>query len=312
MTSRLPFSTLFSTGDVMTQDFSGLSVALATPFTDQGDVDMAAFRRLTAHVVDGGVDVLVVLGSTGEGATVLDSERDGLIEACLEEAKGLPVVVGTGHNATRQTALLTKRAQQLGAHGALVVTPYYNKPTPNGLVAHYAAVAEAAPGMPIILYNVPGRTGLNLTPSTLSRLWENPQVVALKESTSNLRQMEEIYRALPLGKQLLCGDDDMTLPAIAAGACGLVSVMGNLIPRETKAFVDAALGADYAQARAWQSRLLPVIEALFTESNPIPLKAGLQQMGLAGDMVRLPLVPAEAGTRAKLASALAALQEVTQ
>ncbi len=292
----------------MTADFSGLSVALATPFTPSGDVDLHAFRRLVRYVGEGGADTLVVLGSTGEAATILDDERDALISACLEEAGGRTVVVGTGHNATRQAAAMTRRAQQLGAQGALVVTPYYNKPTPSGLVAHYASVAEAAPGMPLIAYNVPGRTGLNLTPAALQRLWENPQVVAVKESSGNLRQMEDIARHLPDGKLLLCGDDDLTLPAIAAGASGLVSVMGNVVPAETKAFVEAARRGDYASARAWQARLLPLIEALFVESNPIPLKAGLSLLGLAGDVLRLPLTTPEATTRAKVESGLALAQ----
>ncbi len=289
----------------MTLACEGLSVALATPFTPSGEVDLPAFRRLVRFVGQGGADVLVVLGSTGEAATILDEERDALISACLEEAGGRPVVVGTGHNATRQAAALTRRAQQLGAQGALVVTPYYNKPTPDGLVAHFAAVAEAAPGLPLVAYNVPGRTGLNLTPTALGRLWENPQVVAVKESSGNLRQMEEIARTLPEGKVLLCGDDDLTLPAIAAGASGLVSVMGNLIPGETKAFVEAARRGDYGEARQWQARLLPLIEALFVESNPIPLKAGLVLLDLGHDLLRLPLTSPQASTRAKVAAGLA-------
>ena len=156
-----------------TADFSGLSVALATPFTPSGEVDMKAFRALVKHVAKGGADVLVVLGSTGEAATITEDERDPLIAATLEEARGKKVVAGTGHNSTRQTVAWTKRAQELGAHGALIVTPFYNKPTPQGLVAHFRAAADAAPGLPFIVYNVPGRTGLNLTPAALQLLWQN-------------------------------------------------------------------------------------------------------------------------------------------
>ena len=288
----------------MTLDLSGLSVALATPFTPAGEVDLPAFRKLVRHVVAGGVDVLVPLGSTGEAATILDSERDAIVDACLEECGGRPVVVGTGHNATRHAAMWTWRAQGLGAAGALVVTPYYNKPTPSGLVAHFMAVAEAAPGFPLVVYNVPGRTGLNLTPATLARLWENPQVVAVKESSGNLAQIAEIARTLPKGKQLLSGDDNLALASIAVGADGLISVLANLLPGETAAMVASAREGNLEEARRLHQQLLPLMDALFLESNPIPLKAGLKLLGLGEDLVRLPLVPADATTRKRLAEAL--------
>lgn len=290
----------------MTSTFAGLSVALATPFTEAGEVDVKAFRALVRHVVGGGTDVLVVLGSTGEAATITEDERDPLITACLEEAGGRPVVVGTGHNSTRQTALWTRRAQELGAQGALIVTPYYNKPTPQGLVEHFEAAAAAAPGLPFIVYNVPGRTGLNLTPAALQLLWKNPQVVAVKESSGSVAQIAEVARTLPAGKTLLSGDDNLALPSIAVGAEGLVSVLGNLLPRETKALVDAARAGRRDEAARLHARLLPVIDALFVESNPIPLKAGLQRLGLGGDFLRLPLTRATEATRTRLAEAMAA------
>ncbi len=286
-------------------DFSGLSVALATPFTSSGDLDMKAFRALVRHVAGGGADVLVVLGSTGEAATIAENERDPLITATLEEAGGKKVVAGTGHNSTRQTVAWTKRAQELGAHGALIVTPFYNKPTPQGLVAHFHAAAEAAPGLPFIVYNVPGRTGLNLTPTALQLLWENKQVVAVKESSGNVAQIGEIARARPAGKTLLSGDDNLALASLAVGAEGLVSVLGNMVPKETKQLVEAARAGRRDEAIELNNRLLPLIDALFLESNPIPLKAGLQIMGLGGDFVRLPLVPASEATRARLKDALA-------
>lgn len=295
----------------MTLDLSGLTVALATPFTSTGGVDLPAFRKLVRHMVAGGVDTLVPLGSTGEAATVLDEERDALIAACLEEAQGRPVVVGTGHHATRQAAALTRRAQALGAAGALVVTPYYNKPTPEGLVAHYAAVAEAAPGLPLVAYNVPGRTGLNLAPATLMRLWENPQVVAVKESSGSLAQIAEMVRTLPPGKQVLSGDDNLALASLAVGAVGLVSVLGNALPRETAALVAAARQGDRAEALRLHQQLLPLMDALFLESNPIPLKALLQMLGLGSDRLRLPLVPAAPATRTRLAEALCLATEGT-
>jgi len=284
--------------------FSGLLVALATPFTPDGSVDLPAFKRVVRHVVDGGGDGLVVLGSTGEAATLVEAERDALIDACLECAGTVPVIAGTGSNATRQTELWTRRAQDLGVQGALVVTPYYNKPTPDGLVAHYQAVAQAAPGLPLIVYNVPGRTGLNVTPATLSRLWENPAVVAVKESSANLIQIAEIARTLPAGKTLLSGDDNLALASIAVGASGLISVLGNLAPRETKKLVTLALAGRRSEAAAQLYALLPLMDALFLESNPIPLKAALAQKGICGDAVRLPLVAANAATRARLAELL--------
>jgi 4-hydroxy-tetrahydrodipicolinate synthase len=288
----------------MTLDLSGLAVALATPFTPSGEVDLPAFRKLVRHVVAGGVDTLVPLGTTGEASTLLDAERDAIITACLEESSGHSVVVGTGHNATRQAAAMTRRAQELGASGALVVTPYYNKPTPDGLVAHYAAIAEAAPGLPLIAYNVPGRTALNVTPQVLARLWENQQVVAVKESSGSLAQIAEVARTLPKGKTLLSGDDNLAVAAIAVGASGLVSVMGNVLPRETAAMVAAAHRGDRAESVRLHQQLLPLMDALFLESNPIPLKAALKLLGLGEDVVRLPLTPAAGSTRTRLAEAL--------
>ena len=287
---------------------SGLGVALATPFTASGAVDLPAFRGLVRHCVQGGVDFLIPLGSTGEAATLEEAERDAVISACLEEAGGRPVVAGTGSNATKQAAAWTRRAHQLGAQGALVVTPYYNKPTLAGLVAHYAAVADAAPGLPLVIYNVPGRTGLNLTPPMLSKLWENPALVAVKESSGNLTQIGEMARTLPPGKTLLSGDDGLALPSLALGASGLVSVLANLLPAETKALVAAARAGDLAKAQALHHRLLPLIDALFLESNPGPLKAGLSRLGLAGEILRLPLVPVEPGTRARLLVAMEAFR----
>ncbi len=288
----------------MTLDLSGLAVALATPFTPAGEVDLPAFRKLVRHVVAGGVDTLVPLGTTGEASTLLDAERDAIIAACLEESSGRRVIVGTGHNATRQTAAMTKRAQALGAAGALVVTPYYNKPNPDGLVAHYAAVAEAAPGFPLIAYNVPGRTGLNVTPAVLARLWQNPQVVAVKESSGSLAQIAEVARTLPPGKTLLSGDDNLALAAMAVGASGLVSVLGNVLPGETAAMIAAARRGNTLEALRLHQQLLPLMDALFVESNPIPLKAALKLLGIGEDVVRLPLMPASAATRTLVAEAL--------
>lgn len=289
---------------------SGLGVALATPFSKGNGlygaetVDLPAFRALVRKVLDGGTDFLVALGSTGEAATLSDDERDQVILAALEEAGDAPVVVGTGHNSTAAAVALATRAAALGAHALLVVTPYYNKPQPAGLEAHFRAVAAAVPGIPIIAYNVPGRTGLNMTPSTLARLWDIPQVVAVKESSGNLAQIGEIARTLPPGKLLLSGDDSFALPAIALGASGLISVIGNILPEQTKALVQAALSGDILRARTIHAGLLPVMDALFLESNPVPLKAALELDGQCQATVRLPLVPASEATRKALAGLL--------
>jgi dihydrodipicolinate synthase len=289
----------------------GLGIALATPFKEPrqgdygaGEVDMAAFRELVRRMVKGGADFLVVLGSTGEAATISLEERDELVAATREESGGLPVIVGAGSNSTAQACALAARSKQSGADGILVVTPYYNKPQPAGLEAHYRAVAEAAPGLPIIVYNVPGRTGLNLTPKDLSRLWSIPEVVAVKESSGNLAQIGEILRTIPEGKRLFSGDDGLALSAIALGADGLISVLGNILPTQTKALVDAGLSGRRDEAKALHARLLPVMDALFAESNPVPLKAALSVAGYCSLAVRLPLAPASEATRARLAELL--------
>lgn len=289
----------------MHADFVGLCVALATPFQSNGAVDVAVFRRLVRHVAGGGADVLIPLGSTGEAATLTEEERDRLIEACLAEAGHKTVVVGTGSNDTARAAAWTKRAQELGAHGALVVAPYYNKPMPKGILAHFGAVAEAAPDFPLIAYNVPGRTGTNITPATLARLWELPQVVAVKESSGNLVQIGEVAGALPRGKSLLAGDDNLALATIAVGGDGLVSVAANLVPEHVKSLVSSAREGRFAEARAMHQRLSPLFDALFVESNPIPLKAGLAALGFGGTALRLPLTAPEPETRIRIERALA-------
>ena len=309
----------------------GLGVAVATPFDSEGKVDYAAFGRVLDFLAAepgplasaaaasaaeyrererGGCEFLVVLGSTGEAATVEPEERRAIIAYAVERARGKPVIIGTGSNSTAACVKLTEEAVALGADGVLVVTPYYNKPTPDGLVAHYTAVAKAAGGRPVIVYNVPGRTGLNLAPSTLARLWKIPGIAAVKESSGNLAQIGEIARTLPEGKVLLSGDDALALPAIAVGASGLISVVGNVAPRRTAAMLQAALSGRREEAAAIHKSLLPLMDALFLESNPIPIKAALDLAGLAGPYLRLPLVPASAATRAALAAAMKPFLEV--
>ena len=289
----------------MSADFTGLAVALATPFGADGRLDLAAYRRIVRHVARGGVDTLVALGSTGEASTLDDDERELLVQVCLEEAQGRQVLVGAGSNNTRRAAGWARRAQELGASGVLVVVPYYNKPTPRGIVMHFRAIAEAAPGLPIVAYNVQGRTGTNLTPETLGALWELDEVVAVKESSGNLGQISAICAELPRDKTVLAGDDHLALATLAVGGSGLVSVAANLVPLEVAALVTAAREGQLAVARALHARLAPLFDALFVESNPIPLKAGLTHLGLAEDHLRLPLTRPEPSTRARIVEALA-------
>jgi 4-hydroxy-tetrahydrodipicolinate synthase len=305
----------------------GLGVAVATPFDPAGNVDYPAFERLLAFLAGssdasgiqaslspvqknfqkreaGGCDFLVILGSTGEAATIEPSERRAIVEFAVAHSHGLPVVIGTGSNSTAQSVRYTAEAVSHGADAVLVVTPFYNKPTPDGLVAHYTAVAEAAAGKPVVVYNVPGRTGLNLTPAILSRLWKIPGVVAVKESSGNLAQIGEIARTLPEGKVLLSGDDALALPSLAVGASGLISVVGNILPRHTKAMLEAAFSGNREESIRIHQALLPVMDALFLESNPIPLKAAFSLTGLGTDNLRLPLFPASLATRTSMAKAL--------
>lgn len=302
--------------------FTGLGVALATPFDAGTDavggarkpaVDHGAFARLVEHVLaDGlGADWLVVLGSTGEAATVEDGERHALVRQAVELARAdgrrVPVVVGVGHNDTERTCELAAAAAEDGAEGLLVVTPFYNKPQVGGLVAHYRAVAAAAPGVPIIAYNVPGRTGCNITPAAMRRLWEIDQVVALKESSGDLRQIARLCLDAPAGRAVLAGDDDLALPSIAVGAQGLVSVCGNVAPVETAELVRAARTGHLGSAQSTFALLAPLMAALFAETNPVPVKAALACLGLSTGTVRLPLAPAEPETWTQVQHALAGL-----
>jgi 4-hydroxy-tetrahydrodipicolinate synthase len=235
--------------------------------------------------------------------------RDAFPRAPLVAARARPVVAGTGHNATRRAAAQTARAKELGCAGALVVTPYYNKPTQRGLAEHFRAVAEAAAGFPLIAYNVPGRTAVNMTPATVRELWKLDSVVAIKESSGDLAQISEVARTLPQTKLLLAGDDSLGLPSIAAGAEGLVSVVANVLPGPTARLVAAARAGRRAEAGELQAKLLPVIDALFCEPSPIPLKAALRELGIAGDRLRLPLTSPEPETRARIADVLRPFRE---
>jgi 4-hydroxy-tetrahydrodipicolinate synthase len=281
-----------------------LLVELPTPFGEDQALDLQAYRRLARRALGGGAWGLVPLGCTGEASALEEVERDVLLQVAVEEAGGHPVVAATGSSNTRQAIAWTRKARQLGASAAMVVTPYYNQPTQAGLEAHYRAIAEAVPGFPLIIHNNPSRTGVNLEPPTLRNLWRLPEVVGIRESSGNLAQIGAIARALPRGKRLLAGDDGLAAGSIALGAQGLVSVLGSAFPESVAELVRiASLGRD-EEATLLQEVLRPLTEALQFESNPIPIKALLKSLGLCGNHVRLPLLPASPGTRAVLSVAV--------
>ena len=273
--------------------FEGLSVALVTPFRD-GALDEPAIGALVDHVVRGGTDVLVVAGSTGEAPALTRDERRRLY-AMVKSANGgrARLVAGTGTNVTRESLELTQEAKAAGYDGAMLVVPYYNKPTPNGLVAHFGAVARAV-DLPLIVYNVPGRTGTNLLPETLARLAPIENIVAVKEASGSLDQVSAIRARCDL--TVLSGDDSLTLPMLALGARGVVSVVGNGAPRPLRDLLTAFSEGRLLDAERIHLKLLPLMRALFLESNPGPVKSLLADLGLIVNELRLPLVPVEPAT----------------
>lgn len=287
----------------------GLGVALATPFTPEHTLDTPSLVRLVRHVVAGGADFVVALGSTGEAAMLDEAERDHVVATVRAHCGGLPVFVGTGASSTAQAIAWTRRAGELGAAGALVVVPPYTKPTQAGIVAHFTAIVSAVPSLPLIAYNVPSRVGQNLLPATMRELWSLPSMVAIKESSGDLQQIARIAADLPPGRTLLAGDDGLLLPTIAVGGHGVISVAGNVVPAAMRSLLAAALAGDLRQARAVNTRLLPLFDALSAEPNPIPIKAALALAGIADDAVRLPLLPASTTTRDRLRAALATAVE---
>ena len=287
--------------------FEGSMTALATPFLN-GALDEGAFRALVRAQLEGGTNVLLPMGTTGEAVTMDGDERARAIAVVVDEVKGrVPVVAGAGSNSTRETIDSVRRAREVGADGALIVTPYYNKPTQAGLVEHYRAIAKAHPGFPLIAYNVPGRTGVDLLPETALRLCDVPEVVALKEATGSLTRAIDLVELCGERLTLLSGDDFTVLPFIACGGKGVISVSSNVAPRMMADLVAAARGGDIAKARGLQVRMNALHRLLFVESNPIPVKWALHEMGLFGPEVRLPLVPMASANAAKLKDELARL-----
>ena len=291
----------------MRKTFTGVGTALITPFTSTGLVDEAAVRRLARRQIDLGVHFLVPCGTTGEVPTLSAAERRRVVEIVVDEAGGkTPVLAGAGGYDTREIAHAATEMQQAGATGLLSVTPYYNRPTPEGLYAHYSMIADATP-LPIIVYNVPGRTGCNVDAPTLAKLATIPTIIGVKEASGNMSQMADIVRALPDEFLVLSGDDAVTVPLMAIGGRGIISVCSNQIPREMADMVEAAERGDFAAARRMHQRLLGLMQVNFCESSPGPVKFSMAAMGLCGEHFRLPMVPPRAASREKV---LAAMREL--
>jgi 4-hydroxy-tetrahydrodipicolinate synthase len=280
----------------------GGATALVTPFAADGSVDESRVRSLVERQIGGGIRVLVPCGTTGESATLSADEQRRVIALTIEAARGRArVLAGAGGNATAGTVERAQAASAAGADGVLVVAPYYNKPTQAGLIAHFRAVAAAVPGLPVVLYNVPGRTGSNIeAPTALALARETENIVAVKEASGNLSQIMAILRERPEGFRVLSGDDALTLPLMALGADGIVSVVSNEVPDLLSRLADLALAGQWNDARALHNRLLPLMEANFLESNPGPVKAAMALMGLLEERFRLPLVPVQEKTSARL------------
>ena len=279
--------------------FKGMATAIVTPMT-KTDIDYEALGRFIEFQIENGINAIVVMGTTGENATIEPEDQKKVIAFTVEKvAKRVPVIAGTGTNNTEHVLHNTKAACEVGADAILVVTPYYNKATQNGLYQHFMTVADVST-VPVILYNVPGRTGCNLLPKTVARLAEHERIVAIKEATGNMAQMVELVHLCGDKIDIYSGEDALTVPMMAMGGAGTISVLSNVAPKESVAMTDACLAGDFAAAAKMQADLLPLINALFSEVNPIPAKAGVSAMGFGEENLRLPLTPREDATRAVL------------
>jgi 4-hydroxy-tetrahydrodipicolinate synthase len=282
----------------------GCGTALVTPFTGKGEVDFAALQRLVSWQVEEGIDFLVACGSTGEAQTLTDAEREQVTAAVVEAARGrVPVMAGATSNDTAQAVKETERMCRAGADYILSATPYYNKPTQEGLYRHFSAVGDAAT-RPVCLYNVPGRTAVNLLPQTALRLADHPHIMGIKEASGDLKQIMTLLQSRPDDFAVFSGDDWLTLPVIAGGGDGLISVVSNEIPDDMTGLVHLLLSGNLEKARSWHYRLLPLMDANFLETNPAPVKAALSIMGRIQNVLRLPLVPVSEATCAALRSGL--------
>jgi 4-hydroxy-tetrahydrodipicolinate synthase len=291
----------------MRRQWTGVGTALVTPFTRTGAIDEARVKRLAARQIEGGVHFLVPCGTTGESPTLTRDEHLRVVALVVQEAAGrVPVLAGAGGYNTHEVAELARACEAIGANGILSVTPYYNKPTQAGLIRHYETIA-AATSLPIVLYNVPGRTGCNIEPKTVARLADVPTIVGIKEASGNMTQICEVCRLVPDDFIVLSGDDAMTVPMMAVGASGVISVVSNVAPDGMVSMVEAAGRGDFASARQAHARLLPLMLVSFVEANPIPVKAAMAMMGLLEETYRLPMVPPSEPNKARISEVLNAL-----
>lgn len=289
----------------MKKSFEGSIVAMVTPFRD-GKVDEAKIRELVEFHVKNGTDAIVPCGTTGESPTLSHTEHKRVVEVTIAAAAGrVPVIAGTGSNSTAEAIELTQHAKKAGADGVLMVCPYYNKPTQAGLIAHYKAVV-AAVDIPIIMYNIPGRTGVNMLTETVAALADLPNIVGMKEASGSLEQMTEVISLCGDRLTVVSGDDTLTLPLMAVGGKGVISVVANIVPKETAEMTRAALNGDWKRAKELHLRLFPLCKAMFYETNPIPVKTAMQLLGRLNGEVRLPLCPMSQANRDKLQKALRA------
>jgi 4-hydroxy-tetrahydrodipicolinate synthase len=284
----------------MRTPFTGAGTALVTPFTRTGDLDEAAVRRLARRQVDAGIHFVSPCGTTGENPTLSLAERIRIVEILASEVGGqVPILAGAGGYDTREVIHLARALEKAGADGLLSVTPYYNKPTQEGLYQHYRAIAEST-SLPIVVYNVPGRTGVNVEVATLARLAEISNIIGVKEASGNMPQMCEICRTLPKEFLVLCGDDALTLPLLAVGGQGVISVVSNEMPAEMVQLVEATERNDFAAARVLHQLLMPLMQVNFIEANPVPVKAAMAAMGLLEEAYRMPMVAPKPESREKI------------
>jgi len=283
--------------------FKGSIVAIVTPFKE-GKVDEETYRELIEFQIDNKTSAIVPCGTTGESATLSIEEHNRVIDIAIEAVnKRVPVIAGTGGNSTREAIELTLHAKKAGADASLQVTPYYNKPTQEGIYQHFKAISVAIP-LPQVLYNLPGRTSVNMLPETVARLAEHPEIVAIKEASANLGQMAEIVRLAGENITLISGDDNLTLPILSIGGKGVISVVANIVPQDNADMLTAWEEGDMAKARALYFKLLPLCQAMFYETNPVPVKTSLALMGKIQDELRLPMAPMSAANLGKLKKAL--------
>jgi len=283
--------------------FQGVYTALITPFKD-GKIDFESLGKLVESQYKAGVDGIVPCGSTGESSTLSHEEHEIAVEFCVKAAKGkMKVLAGTGSNSTDEAIRLTKSAEAAGCDGALVVSPYYNRPTQKGLYLHFKAVADAV-DIPIILYNIAGRTGVNITPETMDKLAKDcKNIIGVKEASGSLDQMSAIKSLIP-DFELISGDDALTLPLLSIGGCGVISVIANILPKETAALVKAFNKGNISEAQKIHYKLLPLVKTMFVETNPIPIKTAASLLGLCSGDLRLPMCEPEDANKSKIKKAL--------